>query len=74
MKVSVFLSLEAFPKLQFWESCLGFMWKKRTLGRFFQKPGPKPCAFSAQSISFGTGSLFFPFLVATFFWVESSRS
>jgi hypothetical protein len=33
------------------------MWKKRALGRFFQKPGPKPCAFSAQSISFGTGSV-----------------
>jgi hypothetical protein len=32
------------------------MWKKWALGRFFQKPGPKPCAFSAQSISFGTGS------------------
>jgi hypothetical protein len=42
------MNLEAFPKLQFWESNLKFMGKSGLFGRFFQEPVPKPCDFSAR--------------------------
>ncbi|MDR2741508.1 MAG: hypothetical protein LBB98_05050 [Treponema sp.] len=52
--------MRLFQNFSFWNSFLGFTGKTGFSIGFSKslqiKPVPKPCAFSAQSISFGTGS------------------
>jgi hypothetical protein len=50
-------NIEAFPKLQFWESNLEIPRFCKALSLKNRRACPKTVRISAQSISFGTGSI-----------------